>query len=171
MNNRKLTNIILILLLIFNVGFLGSWWYGHWKAHHKYRHEMFGHLAKGGSFFCSELNFEQSQLVQYEALRKIHLQKMKSLETSETQYDLNMMSIVTQNPSDSVRANMYADSVGMVKALTMKEIFRHLSDVKKMCNPEQHIKFEEIMKRMTEEFPYYHKDYHAGKESIDTNSN
>ncbi len=171
MRNTRLTNIVLVILLIFNVAFLGSWWYGHWKAHHDRRHEMFGNETKGSEYLYKELDFSPAQLSEYEALLKNHREKMFKLKNSEDEYDMKMMSLISQYPPDSVRAIMYADSVGMVKSSIMEELFRHLTNVKGMCNREQSVRFDELMKRMTEEFPCCHKDFHAAGERTDTNSN
>jgi Spy/CpxP family protein refolding chaperone len=170
MNNTKLTNIILILLLAFNVLFLGSWWYGHWKAHRISRHGMCGNPGKGEKFFCRKLNLSSSQQAQYEALGKSHLQKIKSMENEKAEYDIKMMEILIHNPADSARAFLYGDSAGMVKARMMKEMYRHLNDLRMMCTPEQTVEFDSLMKKMTEEFPLYHAGFNCSREQADTTS-
>jgi Spy/CpxP family protein refolding chaperone len=155
MNNRKITNILLLVLLVFNIGFLGAWWFGHWKAHHpRYGHYM-AQESKGAMFLAKELNFDQGQQTELDALRKAHFQKIRMLENAVARNEKNMMDAIMANPIDSLRANTYADSIGILKAAVQKELFRHFCSIKKICNPDQSRKFDELMGEMSKEFPHH----------------
>jgi periplasmic protein CpxP/Spy len=166
MKNTSVTNIILVLLLIINISFIGCWWYGHWKSHRMMAHNHFAHESMGAKFLLKELNFDASQQSQLEALRSNHFQKMKMLETAVARNEKNMMNAIMGNQSDSVHAFLYADSAGILKALMQKELFRHFNDLKKMCNPEQSRKFDDIMKKITEEYPHHTMEMHHGSNEM-----
>jgi len=163
MNQRKITNMLLLALLVFNIGFIGSWWYGHMKAHRMMEgHDIFTHHeSKGAAFMARELGFSDEQKTKLEELRKAHFEKIEKLSDGVARCEKMMMGTLTANPADSAKANIYADSVGMYKASIQKEIFAHFNSVKKMCTPEQQSKFEKLAEEMTKEFPH-HWDMHHG---------
>lgn len=166
MNNRRVTNIILLVLLVFNVGFVGTWWIGHWRAHHRhkmYEHYMQEHESKGSMFLIKKLDLNQDQQNQLDALRKEHFNKIEQLETAVARNEKNIMAALMLNPMDSVKANACADSIGMLKASMQKELFRHFSAIRKICTPEQSKKFDEMVMEMSKEFPH-HFDGHHGEE-------
>lgn len=164
MSNRKLTNVLLAILVIFNIVFVSSWWFGHWRAHRKmermnYGH--FGHESKGAMFLVKELNLDQAQQTQLEALRNNHFNKIQILESAVARNEKSLMKAMMANPADSAHAFLYADSIGMLRATMQKELFRHFNNIRKMCNPEQSKKFDELMGKMCREFPH-HLDMHSG---------
>ncbi|HXB12050.1 MAG TPA: periplasmic heavy metal sensor [Bacteroidia bacterium] len=157
MKNTRLINIVLILMLLLNAGFLGSWWYGHWKAHKMERMNYTHHGidSKGAKCLVKQLNFNEAQQTQLETLRKEHFQKMGMLESAVARNEKNMMNAIMASPMDSAHAFLYADSIGIVKASMQKELFRHLADIKKVCTPDQISKFDELIKEMSNEFPHH----------------
>ena len=165
--NKKLINIVLILMLVLNAAFLGSWWYGHWKAH-KMEHMNYAHCgidSKGAKCLVKQLDFNESQQTQLASLRKEHFQKMEMLESAIARNEKNIMNALMASPMDSARAFLYADSVGIIKASMQKELYRHLADIKKICTPEQSAKFNELIKEMSDEFPH-HWDIHHGSDGM-----
>lgn len=169
MKQRTLTNILLLALLAFNVGFLGSWWYGHWKAHRR-MHKKFkyfgGHESKGGMFLVKELGLTDEQQNQLENLRKEHFQKVQLMEEGVARNEKRLMNALMANPADSVTANLSADSVGILKGDIQKELFDHFNNIKKMCTPEQSAKFDQLIEELSKEFPHHEGMYHNVSNSI-----
>jgi protein CpxP len=166
MKDRRVTNILLLVLLVFNVGFLGSWWYGHMQAHKMMRemHEHFsGHDSKASMFLIKELGLNDEQQKQLEVLRKEHFQKIETMEGTIVKYEKGMMNAIMANPVDSNLANKYSDSVGMMKAAIQKELFRHFSSIKKICTPEQSNKFDRLVEEMSKA---HHWDTHHSSEEM-----
>jgi Spy/CpxP family protein refolding chaperone len=172
MNNNRITNILLILLLAFNLGFVGMMWMGHNKGH-KRMHPDLGppptgdsmHNGRGGMFLAKQLDFTEDQQKQLEALRKSHFEKIGQLENAVARNEKNMMSALMGATIDSVKANVCADSIGMLKASIQRELFRHFEGIKKMCNPDQSRKFDDLVKDMSKEFPH-HWDPHHGNNGM-----
>jgi Spy/CpxP family protein refolding chaperone len=170
MKNTRLVNTVLILLLFLNAAFLGSWWYGHWKAHRLPEYKShYGIDSKGAKCLVKQLNFNDSQQAQLKSLRKEHFQKMEVLESAVARNEKNMMNAIMASPMDSAHAFLYADSIGIVKSSMQKELFRHLADIKKICTPDQISKFDELIKEMSDEFPH-HWDVHHGSNGMQHDS-
>ena len=166
MKNTRVINTVLILMLLLNVAFLGSWWFGHWRAHRMMKEEFVheGHESKATMFMVKELGFSDVQVEQLKALRKDHFQKIESMDAAVMRNEKNMMAALMTNPIDTVHANMYADSVGMLKAAMQKELFRHFEGIKKICTPEQSSKFDHLVEEMSKEFPHHWDMHHAAGE-------
>lgn len=162
MKQRTLTNVLLLALLVFNVGFLGSWWYGHWKAHRMMReeHKHFSGHGKGGMFLAKQLGLNEQQQQQLEALRKDHFTKIGKMEAAVDRNEKNMMDALMAGTADSIKANLCADSVGILKADIQKELFNHFNSIKKICTPGQNAKFDSLVKEMMTEFPHHWDTYH-----------
>ena len=158
MKQRTLTNIILLALLVFNVGFLGSWWYGHWKMHHLMReryHHFRANESRGARFLAKKLGLTGKQEQQLDTLREEHFKKIRNLEFAVYRNEINIMNAIAANPSDSAKAMGYADSVGILKAAIQKELFNHFNKIKEMCSPGQAAKFDSLVMEMSKEFPHY----------------
>ncbi len=154
-------------MLILNAAFLGSWWYGHMRAHRMMMHEhgMFkDHETKGAMFMVQKLGLTDEQQSKLEALRKEHFQKVNGLEMAVSRNEKNMMAALTKNPADSISAGKCADSIGILKAAMTKELFAHFNNIKKMCTPEQSAKFDELIEQMSKEFPH-HFEGHNGEQA------
>jgi hypothetical protein len=164
MKNTRLVNTVLILLLFLNAAFVGSWWYGHWKAHRMQEHKNRSHFSidtQGAQCMVKELNLSDSQQTKLQAMRKEHFQKMSALELVVARNEKNLLHAIMANPLDSIHASQSADSIGIAKASMQKELFRHLADIKKLCNSDQSRKFDELINKMSDELPH-HWDIHHG---------
>ena len=169
MNNRKLTNILLIILVVFNVAFVGHLLIAHWRMHHM--HEGFSHFGEGEDrgmdFLVKELKLDSTQKKQLEILWKEHIVKMDKYQSEIMRFEKQTLSCMTQDVPDSTRAFVYADSAGMVRNTIHKELFRHFSRVKQLCNAEQKKKFDEIVKNMVMKFSH-HWNGHDGEMKHDS---
>ena len=148
--NTRLTNTILIVLLLLNAAFVGVWW-----LHHGHGHKMHtnnNHLDKGQDrgmdFIAKQLNLDSVQKKQVEGIWKEHMATMSKYETEITRLEKQTLACMTQDTPDSTRAFAYADSAGMVRNAIHKELFRHLARVKQLCNADQKRKFDEMVKGM-----------------------
>jgi protein CpxP len=166
MKERRITNILLLALLVFNVGFVGSWWYGHMKAHRMMKeHDMFAmHESKGNMYMVKELGLSDEQQAKLEILRKDHFQKVSMLEAAVGRNEKNIMGALAKAPVDSAFANKCADSVGIMKAAIQKELFAHFNNIRKMCTPEQSTKFDGLIEEMSKEFPHHFDGHHGSGE-------
>lgn len=170
MKDRRLTNAILLALLIFNIGFIGSWWYNHYKMHKMMfqNHHFAAHESKAGNYLAKELGLTDEQQTQLEALRKAHFQKVEIMEMAIGRNEKNMLGLLTANPVDTARVSVYVDSIGMMKAAIQKELFTHFNNIKKICNPEQSRNFDRLIGDMSKEFPHHFETHHGGEAHNDS---
>lgn len=156
--NRRITNTVLIILLLLNAAFIGSWWIGHWKMRHI--HSGMDHFTdgedKGMHFLSKQLGLDSVQKKQVESLWNEHIAKMGKYETEITRLEKQTLTCMTQDIPDSTRAFAYADSAGMMRNAMHKELFRHFTKIKSLCNAEQKKKFDEILKNMMMKFSHHH---------------
>ena len=90
---------------------------------------------------------------------------MEILESAVARNEKNLMDAMMANPADSAHAFLYADSIGMLRATMQKELFRHFDNIRKMCNPEQSKKFDELVGKMCKEFPHHFDMHHSEEET------
>ena len=156
--NRRITNTVLIILLLLNAAFIGSWWIGHWKMHHP--HSGMDHFTdgedKGMGFLSKQLGLDSIQKKQVEGLWNEHMAKMGKYETEISRFEKQTLDCMTQDAPDSTRAFAYADSAGMVRNAMHKELFRHFTKIKSLCNAEQKKKFDDVLKNMMTKFSHHH---------------
>jgi periplasmic protein CpxP/Spy len=164
MKNTRVINIVLILMLILNAAFIGSWWYGHMKMHRNARQNrphFTEHESKAANYMSKTLGLSDEQETKLDTLRKEHFRKVEMLEMAVSRNEKNMLSLLSANTVDSAKANVYIDSIGAMKAGIQKELFAHFNSIKKMCNPEQSSKFDALMDQMSKELPRHFDNYHG----------
>jgi Spy/CpxP family protein refolding chaperone len=164
MKNTRVVNIILILMLILNAAFVGSWWYSHARMHknaHQNRPHFTNHESKAAGYMAKTLGLSDEQQIKLDTLRKEHFRKVEMLEMAVARNEKNMMSLLAANTVDSAKAKIYIDSIGIMKADIQKELFAHFNSIKKMCNPEQSTKFDALIDQMSKEFPRHFDNSHG----------
>jgi Spy/CpxP family protein refolding chaperone len=148
----RLTNTILIVMLLLNLAFIGSWWMMHMKAHDKMRHDNAGFhnmQDKGMMFLTDRLNFDDTQKAQAEKIFSGHADKMRKYQAEIGRLQNNIVKCMAQDIPDSVHAFIYADSVGIWRIAAQKEMFRGSIAIRQICNTEQKRKFDELMQNMS----------------------
>ncbi|HTB07176.1 MAG TPA: hypothetical protein VK806_09510 [Bacteroidia bacterium] len=150
--NTRLTNTILIVLLLLNAAFVGFWWLHHGHSHRM--HPNMNHTAKGQGrvmgmdIIVKELNLDSAQKRQVEGLWKEHSATMGKYQAQITQFEKQTLECMTHGITDSSRAFVYADSAGMVRNAIQKEHFRYMARINQLCNADQKKKFDEMVKNM-----------------------
>lgn len=144
----RVTNIILIIMLLLNVAFIGSWWMSHSKMH-RTRHSMFEGFDKPGDkglqFLMKQLNFNNDQQAQAEKIFSEHIATMQKYQLQIESFQKQIFKCLAQDTPDSVHAFMYADSVGMLRVSMQKEFFRNSFRIRQVCNPEQKKRYDALM--------------------------
>ena len=163
--NTKLTNILLIILLIFNVAFVGTWWMGHRKAHHPMHGaktettQLLQDRSKGEMYLIKTLGFDS---VQQKKLDNVLENHFKFLDKNMGTYIRiqNDLFNALKSGNDSAYANRCADSMGILKVIMEKELFTHFSAIRAICNTGQQKQFNDLIDNMSTEFVHRH-DYRS----------
>ena len=155
--NTRLTNTILIVLLLLNAAFVGVWWLHHGHGHKMHpNNNHFDHgQDRGMDFLVKELNLDSTQKKQVEALWKEHSATMSKYNAGIARFEKQTLDCMMQDSPDSTRAFAYADSAGMLRNIAHKELFRHFTKVRQLCNTDQKKKFDEIVKKMVMKFSHH----------------
>jgi Spy/CpxP family protein refolding chaperone len=147
--NTRLTNTILIVMLILNVGFIGAWWMTHTKGH-RMHHEVGPQdmKDKGMMFLTKRLGLDDNQKTQAEKIFVAHSTQMKKCQMEIGRFQKEILKSVAEDKPDSIRAFQYADSIGACRLLMQKEFYRSTMAIRQICNPEQKKKCDELMEDM-----------------------
>jgi len=173
MRNTKLTNILLIILLIFNVAFLGKWWMGHHKMHHQKETEVeptsaMNDHTKGGIFLIRSLGLDTIQQKKLNSILAAHYNFLDKYTAAYLRNQTGFFSALKGN-SDSTTAFRCADSLGILKVAMEKELYVHFLSIKNICNSAQQKQYDELIDNMSKDFAHHHNAYlHPEKTKHDT---
>jgi Spy/CpxP family protein refolding chaperone len=166
--NTRLTNTILIVMLLLNLAFIGSWWMMHMKAHNKMMHHDGGNFHdKGMMFLTDQLSFNDAQKAQAEKIFKDHSDKMHKYQSEIGRLQNSIFKCMAQDAPDSLHAFMFSDSLGILRIASQKEMFRSSIAIRQICNAEQKKKFDELMQNMGKRLGHQW-DMHAGSMKHDS---
>jgi hypothetical protein len=172
--NTKLTNILLIILLVFNVVFLGAWWMGHHKAHHQPKKEaqtettmLLNDRNKGEMFLIKNLGLDTLQQKKLDNIMVAHFNFLDKYMNAYIRNQNNLFDALKDN-KDSVYAFHCADSIGILKVAMERELYLHFVSIKNICNSGQQTKFNELIDNMSKEFVQHHDLHKTAKATPDS---
>ena len=161
MNNTKLTNILLIVLLVFNVVFLGNWWMGHHKPHHPKKESeiettsLMNDRNKGGMFIVKTLGFDTLQQTKLNNILSVHYDFLDKYMAAYLRNQINLFNSLKNN-QDSATAFQCADSLGILKRAMVRELYLNLSSIKNICNSNQQKQYNDLIDNMSKDFVHHH---------------
>jgi hypothetical protein len=168
--NTKLTNILLIILLIFNVAFVGRWWMmGHHKPHHPMKEPkqettiILHDRNKGEMFLVSTLGLDSLQQKKLDPILESHFNFLDKYMSAYIRNQSNFFNALKNN-QDSTTAFRCADSLGLLKVAMERELYLHFLSIKNICNSGQQKQFNELIDNMSREFVHHH-DIHSSEKS------
>lgn len=132
-------NTLLYLIIILLVGFNGYFIANQFKGPP-------GKNKRGPErFITTELNFDEDQMAQFDALFQPHDQGMRALgrEKKELKGALFNMMFEAETPQSSIDSIL--NKIGDNEQARDLMVFRHFREVKKICNEAQRKKFERIV--------------------------
>lgn len=160
MMNTRLTNSLLIVMLLLNLAFIGSWWFMHSKGHNRMaHHDMGGSMPpmhdmkdRGGMFLIKQLDFSDDQQAKADKIFQAHGDKMKRYQAEISRLQKKIFECISTDTPDSVHAFIYADSLGMWRNQIQKEMFRSSVAIRQICTPDQKKKYDELLQNMGKHF-------------------
>jgi Spy/CpxP family protein refolding chaperone len=141
MNQIKTFKILVVVLAIMNVSLLAVMWF----------HRPPMGEGPGGSprdrirFLMRELHFNENQREQFDVLFESHQQKMEKIKMRGKElHDLMFDELAITNESN--KSDSLINLIGENRKSGEKELFKHLSEVRTLCNEKQKGKFDRIIK-------------------------
>jgi protein CpxP len=172
MKNIKLTNILLILLLIFNVAFIGKWWMGHRKMHHPKKDEietttLMNDRSKGGMFLVKSLGFDTVQQKKLDIALAAHYRFLDKYMGAYIRNQIKLFNALKDTP-DTTIASHCADSLSILKMTMERELYFHFLSIKNICNSGQLKQYNELIDNMSQEFVQRHDFSNTAKKKHDS---
>jgi hypothetical protein len=160
MRNSKLTNILLILLLIFNVAFIGKWWMSRHKMHHPKGEDaeptaVMNDKGKGGMFLVKSLGLDTIQQKKLNAILAMHYSFLDKYTAAYLRNQTRFFNALKDNP-DTAIAFRCADSLGILKVAMERELFMHFQTIKNICNSSQQKQYNDLIDNMSKDFVHHH---------------
>ena len=92
-----------------------------------------------------ELHFNENQREQFGVLFESHQQKMQTIKMRGKElHDLMFDELAITNESN--KSDSLINLIGENRKSGEKELFKHLSEVRTLCNEKQKVKFDRIIK-------------------------
>lgn len=170
MNNARLTNIILIILLIFNVAFVGKWWMTHHRFHHPKKGVDMDNVTlshdrnKREMFLVKTLNLDSIQQKKLDTILTSHYAFLNKYMTAYVRNQVEFFNTLKNNPDTTV-AFRCADSLSILKIKMEKEFYIHLLDLKNICNSQQQNQYNKLIDNISQEFVESHNFSNSAKPS------
>ena len=170
--NTKLTNILLIILLIFNGAFLTTWWIGRHRFHHPRKEArlettfILNNPDKGEMFLVKTLGLDSLQQKKLDKVMETHFNFLDKYVSACIRNQSALFNAV-KDGKDSV-ALRCADSLGVLKVIMEKELYTHFSSIKNICNSGQQEQLDELIDDLSREFIHRHNFHNTEKSNHDS---
>ena len=148
MGSNRFLKIAVVVLLLVNIATLVFMWNGH-RQHEGGRPQQHG--PNGAfDFLTHELNLDESQIKQFDALRKEHHEAAMLIQEKNHKMHRRFFDLLKNMPADSVVSTQLADSMAMYQKQMEMLTFNHFKKVREICKPEQQKKFDEVINEALE---------------------
>lgn len=160
---NKILIWIIIILVVINLGTVAGMWISHLsrKPHHEILVHQPPHLPDRKSpgigrfeMLGIELQFDEEQMSKFNEFRSGHQNEMKNLTEKINEKKKQILSEISAPEPDTVKVGILFSEIGQYQTFIEKEIFSHFLKIKMICNGEQKLKLEKILKDISEpKFP------------------
>jgi len=135
MKKNTLLYIIIILLLGFNGYFIAT------------QFKKPPRNKRGGPevFITKELNFDESQMAQFNLLFEPHDAKMRALSRQKKELKDGLFKMMFQEDVPQTAIDSILVEIGRNEQERDAQVFHHFREVRKICNESQRKKFEKIV--------------------------
>jgi periplasmic protein CpxP/Spy len=148
MESNRFLKITIIVLVLVNISTLAFMWSG--RKHHE-GHMPPPHGPNGAfDFLTHELNLDESQIKQFDALRKEHHEEAMIIQEKSRKMHHRFFDLLKNMPADSLVSAQLADSMAMCQKQMEMLTFNHFKKVRDICKPEQQKKFDEVINEALE---------------------
>ena len=140
-NPRKAFLAMIAILLIANIAMLAFFLLKKEPEKHGGRPDKKTFIA---NFLKNEIGFNQTQLIQYDTLSKLHHEKINSLfDSARSNKHEQFKQLVAGNFSDTA-INLVADESAAFQKIMDVQMFTHIKSIRLLCTPGQLPKFDSL---------------------------
>lgn len=146
-SNNKILTIAVVLLLLTNIAMVVFMMKG--RNHHKSK----GSGGKGDPFemMVKELNMTEQQQKDYKQLKEDHFKTIKPLFDSVRAAKTAFFSLIKEKDVNDSTLDRYTQRISERQTIIDKLTFDHFQRVRNLFTPEQQPKFDEFVKKMTQQ--------------------
>lgn len=143
LQNSKFTGPAILLLLILNSTLLIML-----LCHPAPKSGRDGMPVQGGprNFLIHELNMDAAQQSKYDTLIKFHRAAVSQIQNDIRSKRDSLVSQLANATPDSAKINSLTASIGNDQAQLEKVTFEHFRQLRKICTPEQQLKFDNVIR-------------------------
>jgi hypothetical protein len=120
--STRLTNSILIVLLLLYLAFAGHWLINRSRRNNEGQNRE---AMKGAIFLSGKLNFDSAQRDQVKKLLMAHAGKIRKYKRDISRLSEEIFKYTDMQVPDTVHAYLCADSIGIYRATMQKEKLRN----------------------------------------------
>ena len=135
MKKNTLLYIIIILLIGFNGYFIAT----------QFKKPPRKKPGGPGIFITKELNFDEEQMAQFEALLRPHDAKMREIDRHKRRLKDHLFELMFQEDAAQSAIDSVLVEIGRNEQSRDRQVFDHFREVREICNESQRKKFEKII--------------------------
>ena len=146
MQAMKTLKIVVALLLLINIATLSFFWLNRPMHDGPPMHDGSpGHGGGPGNYLIHELNLDDKQQEQFRVMREHHHESMMNFREKAAEYRERINEQLKAAQPDSLRIRQLSDSIGYCQRDVELLTFYHFHDLRKICNPKQQQRFDEVI--------------------------
>ena len=139
---QKLTNILIIVLVIINLGCLSFIWFR--EVNHPEISPPHPNRENINRFLDQQLNLNADQEKKFDEFRKEHFETTRKFEDKIAKYRREILSESFNQKPDMQKINALADSIGSAQKEYETFLSEHFQKLTSVCTPEQREKLKDI---------------------------
>jgi protein CpxP len=147
MENSRFLKIAIIVLLLINIATLTFMWTGrkHYDGHMPPPPPHAPRPPAAFEFLTHELNLDEAQIKQFDALRKEHHENAQLIQEKSRKMHHRFFDLLGNTTADSALSVQLADSMALFQKQMEMLTFNHFKKVRAICKPGQQKKFDEVI--------------------------
>ena len=139
---QKLTNILIIVLVVINLGCLSFIWFR--EVNHPKMPPPHPDRKNVNRFLDQQLNLNADQEKKFDEFRKEHFETTRKFENKIAEFRRGILSESFNQKPDVQKINALADSIGSAQKEYETFLSGHFQKVASVCTPEQREKLKDI---------------------------
>ncbi len=146
-SNNKLWPLIVLLLILINTATLVFFWVSNKKD---LPTQGEGNRGSAAAYLTKELQLDAAQQAAYKTLREEHQQSMQAIRRQLKEAKDVFFNLLNSPEVDEATINQYASKTAGIEQQLDVLTFHHFKEVRALCNDEQKIKFDGIIKKVVQ---------------------
>lgn len=142
MRTNRLLAFAAIALLLVNAVLVYLLWT------EKNKHKGGDRPSKKGDWFAEQLKLDDKQKEEHKKLRDAHFSYMRPLFDSINSYRSNLFKLSKDSAANDSLVNYYVNKLAETHSIVARNTYEHFKKVRTLLNPEQQVKYDEMLQKM-----------------------